>query len=360
MECLVTRVRGSHGRGRTRCEGLLKVPQEVEIPVQIHADRVRDSLGRRLGVAVLAPAAVGCLVVGHAVGVGQGDEDQTGRERLLDVGSRVGLAAVGDADVVLISIQQVRDEVQQAVGGATLAGVDGGVDEDAVGVAARAVGAADPAAKDGAALVRLERGVEGLEAVGRGQSLEAALDLLYAQERAVGGAGGPGAETAGDDGAAPEAVAGSHGDAVVARGLAAADQPARRAGALLGQQARRGQERGRGGGGGGEGGGQLHGCEVHSTAWQEAEGRLEASEQSGPGAWCAVPWLLGWRLKGASSGLGLEAKTEAFLSATRPSSRAPAATPGPDLGGRRLSLIAGRSFSEIDGGRVNARLDATQ
>jgi hypothetical protein len=72
--CVRRRAGGGDTRPDAGCEKFGKVPQKLEVPIQVHADRSCRTR-RRLGVAIFAPAAVGGLVLGHAVEVAQGHED---------------------------------------------------------------------------------------------------------------------------------------------------------------------------------------------------------------------------------------------------------------------------------------------
>lgn len=176
----------------------LEVPEEVEVAVQVHAD------GARGRVAVLAPAAVGGLVVRSAVRVAVGHDDDARRQSSLDLSGRVRLGAVRKSDIVLVGIEQVGNEVEDVVHGSTLARMDVAVEVDAVGVVASSR-ASNLGSNDGVAVVGSVGGGEGGDAVGVDQTFQTALDLIDIEQGAERGGLGP--ESSGGNGTAAESIA---------------------------------------------------------------------------------------------------------------------------------------------------------
>lgn len=165
------------GRGAFGDEVLRVVPDGGEVAIEVDADGVgvaRDGVG---GVAVLAPAEVGGVVVGDAVGVEEGEEDDADREGDADVRGGVGHAAVGEAGVRAVGVEEVRGEVEEVVGAAALAGVDAGGDEDGVGGVGGVGGPAELEAGDGSLLVGFVGGVEAGEVELAAEGLGGGVDF---------------------------------------------------------------------------------------------------------------------------------------------------------------------------------------
>lgn len=176
IEDLRTRV--GRGRAGVRVEGLGEVPREVVVSVEVNADITTvGSANRRGRVAVFAPAVAVLLVVGNAIGVGERDNNDAGRESSLDLGGGVALPTVGHASAGLLRGEQIGEEVDDIVGATSLTSVNAGHDEDARVVA-------DGSTVELAALVRLEGWLEEGDLVGEAASeaLEGGLDLLDAQD----------------------------------------------------------------------------------------------------------------------------------------------------------------------------------
>jgi hypothetical protein len=81
----------------------------------------------------------------NAIWVGHWNENNSGTEGLLDIRVAVGLIAVGQANAVLVRIEQVRDEVDEVVGTPSFAGVD--LDKLALTVRRRCDGKLTPEVK---------------------------------------------------------------------------------------------------------------------------------------------------------------------------------------------------------------------
>jgi len=206
-----------------------EIPDGGKVPVEVDADGV--GVARRGGgrVAVLAPAEVGGLVVGDAVGVDEREDYDSLSESGMDGRGRVGAAAVVQGGVEAGCVEEVRGEVEKVVGAAALAGVDGGLQEDGIGVVVVGgevggwTGAAEFEAEDGAVFVGLVGGFEVGEVEFSAQALDGGFDLSGVVDGGEG-AGGVGAETEGGQGAVIEAVAGADGDAVAGGGLPAVER----------------------------------------------------------------------------------------------------------------------------------------
>lgn len=214
VESLRRRVRRCNVGPDTGVELLQEVPQEVKVPVEVDAVAGSVAWRRRSRVSVLAPARVGGLIVGDTVRVAQGHKHDTGLQRTLDVAVGPGATAVGDTLVVFVGVQQVGDEVDDVVRRATLARVDGTVEEGTVPIGGCAVlsAPADCTTKDGAVLKRLIGGLECVETVLVGESIKGRTDLDDAQKLAGISADGLCSQTAGDDLAALEPITLSDGE----------------------------------------------------------------------------------------------------------------------------------------------------
>lgn len=231
----VVRLRASRGGGDAGLHAgrkeVLEVPEEVEVAVQIHAHG-----SARVGVAVLSPAAVGRLIIGNSIGVAQRNEDNSGGQGGLDLRVGVCLGSVRKANVVLVGVQQIRDEVQHAVHGSALSSMDVAVEEDTVGIVAGASGASNLGSEHSGALVGLVRGLKRCDSVRAREALQTALDLVDVQERAEGG-GGLRSQSSWRCCSGTESIAGANGRSIAR--LAADNCPHFTALALFGEKTSR-------------------------------------------------------------------------------------------------------------------------